>query len=112
METRYELTNLTNDQITLFAQQKSISQEIEAALHDIVEQKSRVAVFDQQTSENDDKTDRIYDDQQRIRENLKALKESAEERALTERYTQQLADQETQLGTIERETDDLRTKRD
>ena len=54
----------------------------------------------------------VTDDQQRLRENLKALKGSAEERALTQRYTQQLADQETRLEAIQRETADLQSKRD
>jgi hypothetical protein len=40
------------------------------------------------------------------------LKHSAEERALTQRYTQQLADQETRLEAIQRETADLQAKRD
>jgi hypothetical protein len=39
------------------------------------------------------------------------LKHSAEERALTQRYTQQLADQETRLEAIQREIADLQTKR-
>jgi hypothetical protein len=49
---------------------------------------------------------------QRLRENLKALKGSAEERALTQRYTQQLNDQETRLEAIQREEADLETKKD
>jgi len=43
---------------------------------------------------------------------LKALKGSPEERALTQRYTQQLANQETQLETINREVSDLQAKRE
>jgi uncharacterized protein (DUF342 family) len=43
---------------------------------------------------------------------LKALKGSPEERALTQRYTQQLADQETRLEALQKETQDFQTKRD
>jgi carboxypeptidase family protein len=109
---QYQLTNLTDDQLALFVRQKSVNPEIEAALRKIVDQKARVAALDAEVSRREQETQKIYDDQQRLRENLKALKGSAEERALTQRYTQQLADQETRLEAIQRETADLQTKRD
>jgi hypothetical protein len=112
LESTYQLTNLTEDQLKLFLQQKAISPEIEAAFRKIVEQKNRVAAVDAEIMSRDDETQKIYDDQQRLRENLKALKGSAEERALTQRYTQQLADQETRLQTLQRESADLQEKRD
>ena len=112
LDTRYEISNVTDDQITLFLRQKSINTEVEAALRKIVEQKNRVAALDAEISRRNDEKQKIYDDQQRIRENLKALKGSPEERALTQRYTQQLADQETRLETLQKETQDFQTKRD
>ncbi|HEV2222818.1 MAG TPA: carboxypeptidase regulatory-like domain-containing protein, partial [Candidatus Acidoferrales bacterium] len=112
LDTRYEISNVTDDQITLFLNQKSINTEVEAALRKIVEQKNRVAALDAEISRRNNEKQKIYDDQQRIRENLKALKGSPEERALTQRYTQQLADQETRLETLQKETQDFQTKRD
>ncbi len=112
LDTRFQLTNLTDDQIAIFQQQKSINPEIEAAFHKIVAQKDQVASLDAEIARREAGTTKIYDDQQRLRENLKALKGSAEERALTQRYTQQLADQETRLETLQRESADLQTKRD
>ncbi len=112
LDTRYEISNVTDDQITLFLRQKSINVEVEAALRKIVEQKNRVAALDAEISRRNSEKQKIYDDQQRIRENLKALKGSPEERALTQRYTQQLADQETRLATLQKETQDFQTKRD
>ena len=112
LESRFQLTNLTDNQITLFLQQKSINPEIEAAFRKIVAQKARVADLDAEITRREAETEKIYDDQQRLRENLKALKGSAEERALTQRYTQQLADQETRLETLQRESADFQAKRD
>jgi hypothetical protein len=112
LEARFELTNLTDDQITLFIQQKSINPAIESAFRKIVEQKNRIAALDAEITRREDETQKIYDDQQRLRENLKALKGSAEERALTQRYTKQLADQETRLETIQHESADFQSKRD
>lgn len=48
----------------------------------------------------------------RLRENMKALKGSAEEKALLQRYTKQLDDQETQLATLRKTIQDEETKRD
>jgi hypothetical protein len=112
LETRFELTNMTDNQITLFIQQKSITPEIESAFRKIVEQKNRIASLDAEITRREDETQKIYDDQQRLRENLKALKGSAEERALTQRYTKQLADQETRLETIQHESADFQAMRD
>jgi Skp family chaperone for outer membrane proteins len=102
----------TGDQITLFLQQKSINPEMEAAFRTIVVQKDKIAALDTEIARREGETQKIYDDQQRLRENLKALKGSAEERALTQRYTQQLADQETRLETLQRESADFQAKRD
>ena len=110
LETTFALTDITDDQIKVFVQQKSITLEMEAAFRKILAQKDRVADLESQISDRDDETQKIYDDQQRLRENLKALKGSAEERALTQRYTQQLADQETRLDAIKRESADLQAK--
>lgn len=112
VETTYRLSNLTDDQIALFVRQRSINAEMEAALRKIVEQKGRVAALEEEITKRDDERQKIFDDQQRLRENLKALKGSAEERALTQRYTQQLADQETRLGTLQKETADFEAQRD
>ena len=71
-----------------------------------------MTAFEEERARRDDELQKIYDDQQRLRENLKALKGSAEERALTQRYTQQLNDQETRLEAIQREEADLETKKD
>jgi hypothetical protein len=112
LETRYQLTNLTDGQIEIFLQQKSINPEIERAFRKIIEQKDKVSALDAEITNRNDETQKIYDDQQRLRENLKALKGSAEERALTQRYTQQLNDQETRLEAIQRELTGLQVKRD
>ncbi|MGH9746056.1 MAG: carboxypeptidase regulatory-like domain-containing protein [Candidatus Acidiferrales bacterium] len=111
-ESRYALTNLDENQIGIFLQQKSINPEVEAAFRKIVERKNQIAALDGQITEVDNEQQKIFDDQQRIRENLKALKGSSEERALTQRYTQQLEDQETRLQTLQTKTTDLQSQHD
>ena len=112
IESNYALTNLTNDQIDMFVHQGSINPQIEAAFRKIVQQKAQIAGLDAQLAAREKERQKIFGDQARIRENLKALKGTAEERALTQRYTQELADQETRLETLRRESADLQSKRD
>lgn len=112
LDASFALTNLTSDQINVFLQQKSITPEIETALRKIVQQKAQVDSLDAEVSRRDDERQKIFDDQQRLRENLKALKGTAEERALTQRYTQQLADQENRLDALNKESEDLQAKSD
>ncbi|HKQ87261.1 MAG TPA: carboxypeptidase regulatory-like domain-containing protein, partial [Candidatus Acidoferrales bacterium] len=112
LEARYALSNVTNEQVALFLQERSINPAVEAALRKIVAQKDQVSQLDDQISEREDETQKIFDDQQRLRENMKALKGTPEERALTQHYTKQLSDQETQLENLKNESDDLQFKKD
>jgi hypothetical protein len=64
LETTYQLSNLTTDQIALFVRQKTINPEIEAAFRKIVEQKNRVAALDEELARGETETQKIYDDQQ------------------------------------------------
>jgi len=70
-----------------------------------------VAGLDTQIQARAAETKRIFDDQQRLRENMKALKGSPEEKALLQRYTKELDDQENRLDAIRKETADLEQKR-
>jgi uncharacterized phage infection (PIP) family protein YhgE len=54
----------------------------------------------------------IVQDQQRLRENMKALRGSAEEKQLLQRYTRQLDDQENKLEALRTEIGATTTKRD
>ena len=56
--------------------------------------------------------DQIFTDQGRLRENMKALKGSTEEKALLQRYTRQLDDEETQLDTLRKKMKDTESQRD
>jgi len=77
----------------------------------ILAQRRRISDLDQQIRERRQETERISADQNRIRENMKALKGSAEERALVQRYTGELNRQEDRLSAIRTELEDLAQKR-
>jgi hypothetical protein len=107
----YALTNLTADEVALFVQQRSIDKTIEDALQRILARKSAVAQIEDQKSSREEEMDGIFDDQQRLRENMKSLRGSAEEKKLLERYTEQLNSQETRLAVLRREIQQLETER-
>jgi hypothetical protein len=112
IQTTFMLSNVTSDQIVVFQSQKSINPALETALRQIVEQKNKIAALNAQIHTLDAEKTSIYNDQQRLRENLKALKGSTEERALTQRYTTQLDSQENRLADIEKQSAALTTQRD
>jgi predicted ribosome quality control (RQC) complex YloA/Tae2 family protein len=75
-----------------------------------MDQKAQVTALNAEAESRESTITSIYDDQQRLRENLKALKGSAEEKALTQHYTQQLSDQETRLEKLRTEKEDYEKK--
>jgi SMC interacting uncharacterized protein involved in chromosome segregation len=82
------------------------------ALKKISAQKGVVAKLEQEMEDRQKDIERIVDDQARLRENMKALRGSAEEKALLQRYTKQLDDQETQLATLRKKITDTEAQRD
>ncbi len=110
--TTYQISDLTDDQIVYFSKQGSVTAEMVDALKKISAQKVVVAKLEQEMEDRQKDIDRIVDDQGRLRENMKALRGSAEEKALLLRYTKQLDDQETQLASLRKKITDTETQRD
>lgn len=108
----YQLTNVTDAQIKFFLEQKMINPEVEKALRRISAQKNDIAVIDAVITGRRGQVSSISEDQQRVRENMKALKGSAEEKALVERYVRELNEQEDRVQALRREIADLQQKRD
>ncbi len=106
-ETRYELTNLDDDQVALLVEQKRMTPAMQQAFDRILKQKEKVEEIAGQISERKREGDQIASDQNRIRENMKALKGSSEEKALLQRYVGQLDSQESRLAALRKESSDL-----
>jgi hypothetical protein len=106
-ETRYELTNLDDDEVELLVQQKRMTPTMQQTFDRILKQKEKVDTFGVQISERKRESEQIANDQNRIRENMKALKGSSEEKTLLQRYVGQLDAQESRLGALRKETLEL-----
>ena len=75
-------------------------------------QKNAIAAFEAEIAARKAQVSGIAEDQQRVRENMKALKGSPEEKALVERYARELNDQEDRVQSLKHEISDLQQKRD
>jgi hypothetical protein len=112
-DTRYELTDLEDEQvktITALVAENHVTPALLQALHRVLDQKNQISSFESQIKERQKEAATITEDQARVRENMKALKGSAEEKALLQRYVKQLDSQEDRLNTLHREIDDLQSK--
>ena len=109
---RYHLNAVTGDQIKFFLEQKMINPDVEKALRDIVSRKDKVSLMNGVIEDHKSQINNIGTDQQRVRENMKALKGSTEEKALVERYVKELNEQEDRVQLLKREISDWERKRD
>jgi hypothetical protein len=110
-ETTYALTNITDDQIKLWTSQRTIKPELEQAFRKLLAKKSEISGVDAQLGIRRAEIQQITQEQQRIRDNMKALKGSAEEKALTQRYVQSLNAQEDRLTALNTEIKELNIQR-
>jgi hypothetical protein len=108
----FALSNVTSDQVGVFVRERSIGKTVEDALRKIVTQKGALDELIDETSACEEEKEKNFDDQRRLRENMKALKGSAEEKSLLQRYTKQLDEQENRLEALEKETKQIQAKRD
>jgi hypothetical protein len=108
----YQLSNLDDGQVALFLKQRTITPDVAQALQKITAQKAVVAKLEEEMETRQNDIDSIVDDQGRLRENMKALRGSSEEKSLLQRYTKQLDDQETQLDGLRKKIQDTEARRD
>jgi hypothetical protein len=112
LDVTYSISALNTDQIALFVKDKTITGEMAEALEKIMDQKAVVAKLEEEMENRQKDIDRIVEDQGRLRENMKALRGSAEEKTLLQRYTRQLDEQETQLESLRKTIRDTEAQRD
>jgi hypothetical protein len=99
MET-YELTSFGRSQLELFVRLNYVDDAARLTLEKIIALKDRIAATDAQLHLIDRETSEIGQDQQRLRDNIKALTTTAEARQLIARYIAKAGDQETRLEQL------------
>jgi hypothetical protein len=100
---RSMLTDITEHQVEVLATENVMTPELQAAFRRVLEQKNQISKLQSDTQTRQKELGAINNDQARIRENMKALKGSVEEKALVARYTRQLDSQEDRLNLLHKE---------
>ena len=108
---RTVLTDLTQDQVQVLAVENRVTPELQQAFRQVLDQKNRISEVQSQLTNRQHELKEIGEDQARIRENMKALRGSTEEKALLQRYTHQLDTQEDRLTALHKEIGDLSKRR-
>jgi hypothetical protein len=102
-ETTYALNVIDDNLIGFILKTNGIQPEIESSLRKLLAKKDEIAAVQRQLQERRNEMDRINVEQSRIRENMKSLKGSPEEKALVQRYVTGLNQQEDRLSALNSE---------
>jgi len=95
-----QVSSLDNTHLDVLIRVVGANESVKTALVSIVDQKAALAAFEAAAAGLDRDVEAVAQDQARLRQNLSALRDSAEERALAKRYASQLATSEDQLGAL------------
>jgi hypothetical protein len=96
----YTVSNLTIADLELFVSGRLLDESTRAALQQIVAIKDRIGTLEAQLSATKHEESAIAADQARLRENIKALKETSHGRLLIARYITKAGEQEARLEQI------------
>jgi septal ring factor EnvC (AmiA/AmiB activator) len=111
-DSQYQLSDLEDKQVAFLVENKSLTPAAQQALHKVLDQKNQVDAIETQIKARRQEQESIAKDQARMRENMKALKGSAEEKSLLQRYTRQLDSQEDRLNTLQEQISDLQERKE
>ena len=103
VEASLAVTSITTDHVAVVLRGRNVDVSAEPQLRAIIAQTQEVARLEAAIDQREGEVERIEKDQERVRENLEALKSSPEERTLTARYARQLTMQEDRLEVLGRE---------
>lgn len=110
VDSEYEISDLDEKQVALITEQRQPSPALQQVFERVLAQKNVVNTLEDQIKSRQAELDAINKDQVRIRENMKALKGSTEEKTLLLRYTRQLDTQENRLDSLNKEIAELQGK--
>ena len=101
---RIRIGEVTDAWLTELVASGVSADDLQRALRPVLDKKAEVAAMDRRLADIEAERARITADQQRVRENMKALRGSSEERQLLQRYTRQLDEQEDRLAALQQES--------
>lgn len=100
---KYRVSNLTPRDLELFVSRRYLDETSRIALEKIIQLKGQIADIGSEVQELENETVEIAADQGRLRENVKALGQTADARQLIARYVAKANEQETSIEELARE---------
>lgn len=97
---RIMISNLTPDQIIVLVRKKYLTENTQKKLEQIVALKSEISSIDRGLKAIQKERGQIFEDQKRLRANLRGLGQTTEEKGLRNRYVKRLNQQETRLEEL------------
>ena len=104
---RIMISNLTPDQIIILARKKYLTENTQNTLQKIVALKSEISNINRGLKTTQKERRQIFEDQKRLRENLRGLRQTTEEKGLRNRYVKRLNQQETRLEELRKREKEL-----
>ena len=111
-ESRVTIGDSTDEYLTQLITRSGAPEALQRALAPIIAKRGEVAALERQLAALGNDLTAIVRDQERLRENMKALRGSAEEKQLLQRYTRQLDEQENKLDALRTSIADITKRRD
>jgi hypothetical protein len=105
------ISNLNPDLLTAFVQNKSLTDAARAQLQQILDLKRQIAANDGEIQRVQTQINNIFQDQERVRQNINSLNRVAGQEQQVQTYSRQLAAQEAQLATLRDQQAQLQTKK-
>jgi hypothetical protein len=99
-DTTYRLVDFNDQTIAVLVRGGASEAALRRALQPLTDKRVELAAAETRVGTINAQIAEIESDQERVRENMKALRGSDEEKALTQRYTRQLGEQEDRLATL------------
>jgi len=96
----FQIGDFTRDRVRLLMIQNRFSVELNKKLSQIIDEMSKLGDVEAEMSTRQKSIDIIVSDQQRLRDNIKALGQSVEERKLVTRYVSKLEETETTIEKL------------
>jgi archaellum component FlaC len=107
----YTLTSITRTDLELFLRRNQIDAQTRAALEKLIDIKTSIASVDARLASINKETEEISQDQERLRENIKALTATAEARQLIARYVAKADEQESRIEQLTKDRKALTEER-
>jgi len=110
-DTTVAVSSLTPDVLLSYVQNKALPESTRSQLQQILDQKRRIASIDAQIQQTQASVNELVKDQERIRQNLMSLNQVSGQQEQVQKYSRQLATQETELATLRDRVSDLRKQK-